>query len=147
MPAKGIDSEKRHVAKRILLLIVCLAGVAVLAFAGLLAIFYFSMVSTVMTKRSPDGQHTAKLVRVQGIDVNFRVTVDGSRIYSSPDFAPRSADFREHLFWDAKSEVVVLKVAGRRIFAYKLSENRPLTESELPEIELTPFEELGFEGD
>jgi hypothetical protein len=121
-------------------------GVAVLAFAGFLAMFYFSMVSTVMTKRSPDRQHTAKLSRVQGIDVNFRVTVDGSRVYSSPDFAPVRADFREQLVWDTHSQVVMLEVAGRRMFGYHVAEKRALTDSELFNVQFTPFEELRFEG-
>jgi hypothetical protein len=37
-------------------------------------------------------------------------------------------------------------VAGRRIFGYDLGKRRPLTDSELFEIHLTPFEELRFEG-
>lgn len=132
--------------KRTLLVIGSIMGVAVIAFAGFVAMFYFSMVSTVMTKRSPDRQHTAKLSRVQGIDVNFRVTVDGTRVYGSPDFAPVRADFREELIWDTNSQAVVLEVAGRRIFGYQVREKRPLTDEELLKIYLTPFEELRFEG-
>ena len=151
MSAKAIDSEKLYVAKRVLLLVVGLAGIAAIAFAALVAIIYFGlfygMISTVMTKRSPDGQHSAKLIRVQGIDVNFRVIIDGSRFYQSADFAPRPADFREHLYWDTKSEAVALEVAGRRIFGYHLAEKRQLTEAELSNIQLTPFKELGYEGD
>ncbi len=108
--------------------------------------FYFSTVSTVMKKPSPDRQHTAKLVRVQGIDVNFRVTVDGRRVYGSPDFAPVRADFREQLVWATNSQVVVLEVAGRRIFGYQAVEKRPLTDSELLKVQFTPFDELHFEG-
>jgi hypothetical protein len=132
--------------KKTLLVVGSVVGVAVLALAGFVAMFYFSMVSTVMTKRSPDRQHTAKLSRVQGIDVNFRVSVDGSSVYGSPDFAPVRADFREQLIWDTNSQAVVLEVAGRRIFGYHVGEKRPLTDSELPKIHLTPFEELRFEG-
>jgi len=132
--------------KRAVLVVGSVVGVAVLAFAGFQAMYRFSMVSTVMTRRSPDGQHVAKLSRVQGIDVNFRVAVDGGRVYSSPDFAPVRADFREQLVWDTKSQVVMLEVAGRRIFGYHAGEKRPLTDSELLKVQLTPFEELGFEG-
>ncbi len=128
------------------LLVGSVVGVAALALAGLVAMFYFGMVSTVMTKRSPDRQHTAKLSRVQGIDVNFRVSIDGSRVYGSPDFAPVRADFREQLIWDTNSQAVVLEVAGRRIFGYHVGEKRPLTDLELSKIHLTPFEELRFEG-
>jgi hypothetical protein len=132
--------------KKTLLVVCSVVGVPALAFAGFVAVFYLSTVSTVITKRSPDRQHTAKLSRVQGIDVNFRVSVDGSRVYSSPDFAPVRADFREQLIWDTNSQAVVLEVAGRRIFGYHVGEKRPLTDSELLKIRLTPFEELGFEG-
>ena len=117
-----------------------------LGFAAFVAMFYFGMVSTVMTKRSPDRQHTATLSRVQGIDVNFRVTIDGTRLYGSPDFAPIRADFREQLIWDSNSQAVFLEVAGRRIFGYHVVKKRTLTDSELLEIHLTPFEELRFEG-
>jgi hypothetical protein len=132
--------------KKTLLFVGSAVGVVALALAGFVAMFYFSMISTVMTKRSPDGQHTAKLSRVQGIDVIFRVSVDGNRVYGSPDFAPVCADFREQLIWDTNSQMVVLEVAGRRIFGYHVGEKRPLTDSELPKIHLTPFEELHFEG-
>ena len=132
--------------KKTVIVVGSVVGVAALAFAGFLAMFYFSMVSTVMTKRSPDRQHTAKLSRVQGIDVNFRVTVDGSRVYSSPDFAPVRADFREQLVWDTHSQVVMLEVAGRRMFGYHVAEKRALTDSELFNVQFTPFEELRFEG-
>jgi len=132
--------------KKTLVIIGSAVGVAVLAFVGFVAMFSFSMVSTVMTKRSPDRQHTAKLSRVQGIDVNFRVTVDGKWVYGSPDFAPVPADFREQLIWDTDSQTVVLEVASRRIFGYHVGEQRPLTDTELLKIHLTPFEELRFEG-
>ena len=135
-----------NITKKTVVVLGALVGVAALAFAGFLGMFYFSMVSTVMTKPSPDRQHTAKLSRVQGIDVNFRLTVDGSRVYSSPDFAPIRVDFREHIFWDTNSQVVMLEVAGRRIFGYHVVEKRRLKDAELFKAQLTPFEELRFEG-
>ncbi len=132
--------------KKALLVIGSSVGVAALALAGFAAMFYFSTVSTVITKHSPDRQHTAKLSRVQGIDVNFRVIVDGRRVYNSPDFAPVHADFREQVIWDTDGQSVFLEVAGRRIFGYHVGEKRPLTDQELSRIHLTPFEELRFEG-
>ncbi|MEI9962537.1 MAG: hypothetical protein WDM76_15880 [Limisphaerales bacterium] len=132
--------------KKVLLVVSLVVGIIIIGFASFVAMFYFSMVSTVMTKRSPDGQHTAKLIRVQGIDVNFRVKVDGSFVYGSPDFAPVHADFREQLIWNTNSQAVVLEVAGRSIFGYHVGEKRALTNGELYKIYLTPFEELRFEG-
>lgn len=132
--------------KKTLLLLGAVVLVVALTLTGFLAMFHFRMTSTVMTKRSPDGQHTAKLIRKQGIDVNFIVSVDDSRVYGSPDFAPVRVDFREQLIWDANSQVVVLEVAGRRIFGHHVGEKRSMTDSELAMIRLTPFEELRFEG-
>lgn len=123
-------------------------GIAVLAIAGILAVFCSSLVSTstVMSKRSPDRQHVAKLMRVQGIDVNFRVTVDGKRVYASPDFAPVAADFREHLIWSSNNQIVILEVGDRPIFGYHVGEMRALTGPELLNVQFTPFEKLGYEG-
>ncbi|HEX3599595.1 MAG TPA: hypothetical protein VHU84_05595 [Lacipirellulaceae bacterium] len=129
--------------KKVLLTIGCLvAGAAILFVAA----FYFSMVSTVMTKTSPDGLHTAKLVRVRGIDVNFNVTVDGLQVFNSPDFAPVHADFREQIVWDADSKAVVLEVGGQRIFGYHANERRELSDAELLDVQFTPFSEFRFEG-
>jgi hypothetical protein len=133
-------------AKKTVLIVVSVVGVVALAFAGFVAMFYFHMVSTVTTKRSPDRQHMAKLSRVDGIDVNFSVTVDGRGVYRSPDFAPVRADFREQLIWGTNSQAVVLEVAGRRVFGYDAVEKRALTESELLGVQYTPFEQLRFEG-
>jgi len=132
--------------KRTVIIVGAVLGVALLALVGSLVMFLFSVVSTGMTKRSPDGQHVARLSRVEGSDVSFKVTVDGSSVYSSPDFASVRADFREQLVWDDKSQVVMLEVAGQRIFGYHADEKRPLVDSELLRIQVTPFEELRFEG-
>jgi hypothetical protein len=132
--------------KKTLLIIGSIVALVVVGFGVFLAGFYFSTVSTVMTKRSPDGKHTAKLTRMQAIDVNFVVTVDGRRIYVSSDFAPVRADFREQLFWSADGAAVVLEVADRRIFGYHQVEKRALEDLELHQVRPTPFEQLRFEG-
>ncbi len=103
-------------SNRALLTIGCLIGGAAIVLVLLVAAFYFSIVSTVMTKVSPNGQHSAKLVRIDGIDVIFRVFVDGRRVYSSPDFAPARADFREQIVWSADDNIVVLEVGGEPHF-------------------------------
>jgi hypothetical protein len=133
-------------AKQILLVIGSTTVVAALACAFFVATLYFSMVSTVMTKRSPDRLHTAKLTRFDGIDLIFSVTVDGVRVYDSPDFASPPVDFREQLIWDTDSTAVVLEVAGQRLFGYHVGEKRALKDSELYSLRLTPFHELGFAG-
>ncbi|MCU1288550.1 MAG: hypothetical protein JWN60_779 [Acidobacteria bacterium] len=56
--------------------------------------------TTIETKYNVAETHKAKLVRHDGIDVNFKVVVDGEPVYWSADFAPVKEDFREHLIWD-----------------------------------------------
>ena len=123
---------------------VSIALVALLV-GGFFLAFYVSTTSHVMTKNSPDSQHTAKLVRTQGIDVNFILSVDGDRVYWSPDFAPEKADFRERIAWDESGQSVVLEVGGERLFGYSATEKRPLTDTELLKIAFTPFSALGYE--
>jgi hypothetical protein len=115
---------------------------AIIALAGI----YFSFVEHVMTKTSPDGRHTAKLHRVDGIDVIFTVTVDGSEVFSSPDFAPVDADFREWIAWNADGDIVVLEIGGKRLFGYDVVRKRSLTDDELLMVEFAPFEALRYEG-
>ena len=134
-------------AKKTLLIVGSAIAVIVVACACFVALFYYSMVWTVMTKRSPDSLHTATLTRFNGIDLIFSVTVDGMRVYDSPDFAPAPVDFREQLIWATDSTAVVLEVAGQRIFGYHVGEKRSLRDSELYALRLTPFHELGFEGE
>ena len=118
----------------------------VLLIGGLFALVYFSSVTTVQSKLNPTGSHRAKLVRHQGIDVNFKVVVDGETIYYSPDFAPVEFDFREHIAWDKTGKIVVLEVAGKRLFAYDAEQKRQLTETELLAVEYMPFFEYHYEG-
>jgi len=134
-------------SNKALLSVSCLIGGGAILFALVAASFYFSVVSTVMKKASPDGKHTAKLVRIDGIDVIFRVIVDGRRVYSSPDFAPADADFREQIVWDADNHIVLLEVGGERIFGYDAVERRELSAAELLNVQFTPFTELGFESE
>lgn len=128
--------------------------VPVLLSIGLVAIMigcifyaiYASMTSTVMQRESPDGYFHAKLVRADGFDVLFRVKVNGKNVYTSPDFAPVKADFREHIAWDKSGKIVVLFVAGERMFGYQAVEKRSLTDRELLNVEFTPLKELRYEG-
>ena len=107
---------------------------------------YASMTSTVMKRASPGGYFRARLLRSDGFDVLFTVKVNGKSVYSSPDFAPVNADFREQIVWDKSGKIIVLLVAGERIFGYHAVEKRPLTDRELLNVEFTPFKELRYEG-
>ena len=97
-------------------------------------------------KANPTGSHTAKLVRHQGIDVNSKVIADGERVYDSPDFASVEFDFREQIAWDKTGNIVVLEVAGKRLFACDAKQKRQLSDGELLSVEYTPFYEYRYEG-
>ncbi len=119
----------------------------VLFIGGLFAAFYYLFApKTIQSKTNPKGSHTATLVRHQGIDVNFKVLADGERVYYSPDFAPVEFDFREQIAWDKTGNIIILEVAGKRLFAYDAEQKRQLTDSELLSVEYTPFSEYWYEG-
>ena len=132
--------------KKVLTSLAALIAIVVLSIGGFFAALYFSTTSRVMTKSSPDGRHIAKLVRSQGIDVNFTVIVDGDRVYWSPDFAPVHADFREQISWDKSGQILVLDVGGKRLFGYQADERKPLTDAGLLSVEYAPFDDLRYEG-
>lgn len=126
-------------------------GLAVLAVSLVAAYFTLERVVeartlTVVKKVSPDDRHTAKLVtRQAGLDVNIYVDLDGSRIYTSPDFAaPAKVDFQERLAWDRSSTILMLEVAGERLFGYNVRQNRTLTPMELLQVKLPPFSDVAF---
>ena len=119
----------------------------VIIIGGIFATFYYLFApTTIQNKANPTGSHTAKLVRHQGIDVNFKVVVDGENIYYSPDFAPVEFDFREQISWDKTGNIVVLEVAGKRLFAYDAEQKRQLSDNELLSVKYTPFSEYWYEG-
>jgi len=134
-------------SNKVLLVAFIVLASAFVIFGGILAAFYFSMTTTVMKKVSPDKRHTAKLIRHDGIDVMYKVYVDGHRVFWSPDFAPVAVDFREQIAWDKSGQIVVLEVAGERLFGYHSGENRALTDEEILAVEFAPFEELRYEGE
>ena len=108
-------------------------------------------IRTVQILYSLECKHKTVLNRLDGIDLNFFVIVDGRKVYSSPDFAPNwKVDFKERLAWDKSGTVVVLEVIGRRLFGYDTKKGRPLSDSELLSVEYAPepaLWEYGFEGE
>lgn len=133
-----MNSAKKSICVAVVLVIV----VTLTTVTGL----YFTFVTHVMTKSSPDGLHTAKLHRINGIDVNFKVTVDGESVYSSADFAPVDADFREQIVWNIDGNIVVLEVGGERLFGFDAAKKQSLTDDELRTVQFTALDELGYEG-
>ena len=84
------------------------------------------------TMSSYDRTHRAELWRLDHVDRNYLVYLDGREIFGSEDFARNSTiPFRETLFWDRTDRFVILEVAGHRIFGYDAAAGRRLTDSEL----------------
>ena len=132
--------------KKVALTAIFSVGVLLAVALASLFYFYFSHVTTVQRKTSPDGIHRAKLVRYDSIDVNFEVVVDGEKIFRSADFAPVQQDFREQINWDASGNKVILEVAGQRLFGYDAQQKRKLSDEETLGVKYAPFSDYAFEG-
>jgi hypothetical protein len=125
---------------RISYILLGLLGAVVLMFA----IFIWSIGTTIQRLESPDGKHVATLIRADHIDRNYIVKLDGSRVFVTADFAPRSdVIFRETLAWDVSGKILVLEIARQKIIGYDTELNRRLGDSELLEVELAPDSHLG----
>ena len=125
--------------KKALKVLLILALGCALFIGGFYALFYFAWTTKLQKLKSPDRKHHAELIRTDGIDRNYTVRVNGTTVYRSPDFAPRSdLPFRETLVWDASSRFVILEVARHRIFGYDASTGQALTDSQLLALELPP---------
>jgi len=117
--------------------LIVIAIVCALVLPALVALFPWW--STLQSLPSPDGRFTAVLSRVDHIDRNYSVKINGARVYTSPDFAPRrDIAFCEKLAWDRTGNVVVLEIAGHRVFGYDATSQRRLTDEELLKVDLPP---------
>ena len=107
-----------------------------------------TMVKKVQTKESPNREYKSELFRASFIDLNFSVKVNGVRVYGSPDFAPRPVDFQEQLLWDETGNIVILEIAGERLFGYDAKRKTKLKPKELLSVYIpTPsLSDLKFEG-
>lgn len=106
---------------------------------------------TIQILKTGDRSHTADLRRsFGGIDVNFKIVLDGVEIYRSPDFAPDdSRSFREWITWDEKEKALVFIVADQVLFAYSLETKMPLLPQAFPTLVIprSSLGDLGYEGD
>ncbi len=136
--------------KSLPLLLAFVAGTAVLLVFQTMSKFLGEW-RTIQVLQTTDRKHTAELNRLYGyIDVNYKITVDGTKVYWSPDFAPRKdCAFREWITWDEKQKNIVFIAANRILFAYNLDSQAPVPQTELSSlvIPFTPLQELGFEGE
>ena len=104
---------------------------------------------TVQVLRHPSANNVATLERVDSIDTNFRVSLNGTTVYRSPDFSTqKSFPFREALLWDDSANFLIFEVAGRRLFGYDLTQNQPLTDTQLLNLKTSPVpvRKYRFEG-
>lgn len=108
--------------------------------------YYLFFPKTVQETTNFDKSHSAKLIRYDGIDVNFKVIVDEKKVFFSPDFAPVEYDFRERLIWNETGSIIVLEVAGKRLFGYDVRGNIELSNTELSKVKFAPFSKYGYEG-
>lgn len=106
---------------------------------------------TLQTISSPDGRHEVRLVRQEGIDRNYLIYVDGTRVFVSRDFAPRGdIPWYEALRWDAAGSTIVFEAAQQRLFGYEVEDRRQLSDEELLAVEIAPepaLWEYQFEGE
>lgn len=133
------------------IIVVSVSGITflfVLAISGLFLVIYCTGTLTSQIKRSPDRKHTAKLIRKEWIDLNFVVKVDGMRVFWSPDFCPQKKDFQEQLLWDQSGNIVVLEVAGERLFGYNAKTKSTLQPKDLLAVIIPHHDvrKLGYES-
>jgi hypothetical protein len=84
--------------------------------------------------------HKAVLERIDGIDLNFRIKLNGKQTYWSPDFAPRrDIAFRETLLWDDSGNILIFEVGSRRIFGYNVAQGQALSNAALLKVKVSPL--------
>jgi hypothetical protein len=131
-------------------IVLALAVLACLALLPSILVFW-PWQTKLQSLPSPDGNHTAELFRADGIDRNYSVRVDGTRVYHSPDFAPRrDLAYLEALTWDKTGRIVVLEIARHRIFGYDATNHQRLSDDALLATQLppdVPLSEYYFESE
>lgn len=131
-----------------------------LAFAFLLGGLTFLLIThlgtvfgewrTIQVIKTEDRNHTAELRRLYGyIDVNFKIILDGKKIYHSPDFAPAyDRPFREWITWDKTRKNIIFVVTDQILFAYNLNTGAPVPAEEFSSLEIPHYtlSDIGYEG-
>ncbi len=137
--------------KTALKVISILVAVGTFIIGSALFLFWFAWTSTIQKLDSPDQRHTAKLVRIDGIDRNYRIDLDGVRVYDSPDFAPRRHfPFREAIYFTLDSRFLVFVVGGHRIVGIDTTSRQRLPDAELlglPALSSPKLSDYGFEAE
>ena len=137
--------------KTALKVISILVAIGAFIIGAALFLFWFAWTSTLQKLDSPDQRHTAKLVRIDGIDRNYRIDLDGVRVYDSPDFAPRrDFPFREAIYFTPDSRFLVFVVGGHRIVGIDTTSRQRLPDAELlalPALSSPKLSDYGFEAE
>jgi hypothetical protein len=132
-------------------LLLSLLALGLLIIVGCPILFVLSLSRTLQEAQSPDGQRRVELIRIDGLDRNYIIRVDGTRVWNSPDFSPRDdIPYREALVWNATGNVVVFEVANHRVCGIDVNAKRVLTDAELLALELAPEPRLwdyGYEAE
>jgi len=101
---------------------------------------------TVQKLCSVSHQQCAELERWDFFDLNFRVKLNGKKLFMTPDFMPDDTlPFRETLVWDDSGKILLLEIAGRRIFGYDTEAGRRLTNNELLAVKVNPIPLSNFQ--
>jgi hypothetical protein len=125
---------------------------------GGIAFLVFDRLSTVLGEwrtiqviKTEARTHTAELCRLYGyIDVNFKIILDGKKIYHSPDFSPAyDRPFRELIAWDESQKNIVFMAADQIIFAYNLDTKAQVPKEAFSSLVIPHYTlfDIGYEGD
>lgn len=110
--AEALSKKLDHLSFFVLGMIFISASTPVLSF---FSDFVFG--SEIQSRASFPRYHMARLYSRPGFgDQTFYLEVDGERVYTSGDAAPGNLD--EKLYWDAEGKIVVLELAGKKVFSY-----------------------------
>ena len=95
---------------------------------------------TVQRLCTVDHKHCAELKRRMFLDLNFLVKLNGKNIFMTEDFMPNDTlPHRETLVWDDSGKILLLEIAGRRIYGYDTEAGRQLRNDELLAIKVSPI--------
>lgn len=128
----------RNVLKYVGYPICFIAGLQLFPFYQYINLIFWE--HSLQSVKSGQTEHTATLSKKNNLaDINFVVKVDNKKIYESADYVPYPAGFyQEHLVWDVTGKVVVLKLLGKRVFAYDAIEQQSIKKGELKNYNFLP---------
>ncbi len=89
------------------------------------------------------GQVASLITQRNLADINFIVKIDGKKIYRSPEYASYSEGwYQEYLQWDVTGKVLLLKLLGKRVFAYNTTTQKELRKGELAQYQFREMKDI-----